>query len=108
MKVIINEQECTLIPEDNETAAALLKLLPLDLNMRELNGNEKYANLDASLPTASYHPDRIEAGDVMLFGNNCLVIFYKSFATTYSYTRIGRINDLPELGKDNVRVRLEK
>jgi len=44
----------------------------------------------------------------MLFGDNCLVIFYKSFDTSYSYLKIGHINNLPDLGSGNTTVRLEK
>lgn len=29
----------------------------------------------------------------MLFGSDCVVLFYQSFDTRYSYTRIGRVVD---------------
>ena len=70
--------------------------------------NEKYIYLDNSLPTNSSKPKYINAGDVMLYGNNCLVIFYQSFDTTYSYTKIGHIDDLANLGNDNIHVIFEK
>ena len=76
--------------------------------MNELNGNEKYVYLDNKLPTSPYNPKRINAGDVMLYGNNCLVIFYKSFDTSYSYTKIGHIDNLPDLGSGTISVKINK
>lgn len=102
----INGKKHELNLERNSTTSALLKLLPLDISMSDLNGNEKYAYLDDSLPTNVYSPKHIEAGDVMLFGNNCLVIFYKSFDTNYDYSKIGHIDNLPELGDGRILVKI--
>ena len=44
----------------------------------------------------------------MLYGSNCLVIFYKSFDTSYSYTKIGHIENLPDLGDGNINVEMKK
>lgn len=108
MKAIINEQEYTINLEDNETVTTLLNKLPLEVQMTELNGNEKYVYLDYDLPTNSSSQKRIYAGDVMLYGNNCLVIFYKSFNTSYSYTKIGHIDKLPNLGGGSINVKFIK
>ena len=108
MKAIINNKEYVINLENNETVTSLIKLLPMEITMSELNGNEKYIYLDNTLPTNSYNPNRINAGDVMLYGNNCLVIFYKSFDTSYSYTKIGHIDNLEDLGTGNITVKLEK
>lgn len=83
--------------EDNATARAFLGQLPLSARMTELNGNEKYFRLPVNLPTAESNPGKIEAGDVMLYGRNTLVLFYEAFPTSYSYTRIGRIEDVAGL-----------
>lgn len=80
-------------PADTDAARELAARLPIDLDMAELNGNEKYAYLDDPLPVAAESPERIEAGDVMLFGDDCLVLFYEGHRTSYRYTRIGRIED---------------
>ena len=100
----INGKKIEIDLADNSTTAALLELQPMTLQMSDLNGNEKYAYLDKSLPTNSYAPRYIEAGDVMLFGNNCLVIFYESFETGYVYSKIGHIDDLPALGDGDISV----
>lgn len=102
--VIINEKEYSLELEDNKTAKEFLEVLPLSITMSELNGNEKYFYLDKSFTTEEYQPKNISKGDVMLFGNNCLVIFYKNFETTYSYTKIGHINDLADLDNNDLLV----
>ena len=108
MKAIINNKEYVIKLESNETVNSLINLLPMEITMNELNGNEKYIYLDNTLPTNSYNPNRINKGDVMLYGNNCLVIFYKSFDTSYSYTKIGHIDNLEDLGTGNIKVKLEK
>ena len=61
--------------------------------MNELNGNEKYYNLSSELPTDAYRPGTIRAGDLLLYGSNCVVLFYETFSSPYSYTRIGRVDD---------------
>ncbi|WP_288156798.1 cyclophilin-like fold protein [uncultured Sharpea sp.] len=72
----------------------MLKQLPLAMTMKDLNGNEKYHYIQKHLPTEPEFIEKIEAGDFMLFGDNCLVFFYKSFPTHYSYTKLGRIEDV--------------
>jgi hypothetical protein len=41
----------------------------------------------------------IRTGDVMLYGNDTLVVFYKSFPSNYRYTRIGRITKVEALAQ---------
>lgn len=108
VKIVIDEKEFIIDLEDNETVKSFINMLPLELNMKELNGNEKYVYLDKSLPTNSYNPKHIEKGDVMIYGNNCLVIFYKSFDTSYSYTKIGHINNLENLDNENINVKIKE
>lgn len=68
--------------------------------MDELNGNEKYYYLSTSLPTNTQSVKNIEVGDIMLYGDDCFVIFYESFKTSYSYTRIGKIENPSSLKED--------
>jgi hypothetical protein len=96
---------------DNPTATAFKALLPLTINMTELNGNEKYFDLSKGLPTNASNPGRINAGDLLLYGSKTLVLFYETFSTSYTYTRLGKIsnaNGLAEaLGAGNVVVTIE-
>lgn len=96
---------------NNATASAFKAMLPITINMAELNGNEKYFNLSSNLPVNASNPLNIKNGDLMLYGSNTLVLFYKSFSTSYSYTNLGRIDDTTgladALGSGNVEIAFE-
>lgn len=89
----VNGQTFQAILYDNQTADELLKKMPMTLDMKELNGNEKYHFFDTEFPTDEKSPGEISAGDIMLYGSNCLVTFYKSHSTSYQYTPVGKIEN---------------
>jgi hypothetical protein len=95
----VNGARFTATLEENDAARAFSGMLPASYTMEELNGNEKYIYLDQEFPTAASIPDMVHAGDIMLFGNNCLVVFYEDFSTSYSYTKIASIRDAAGLGE---------
>ena len=111
INIIVGSKTFTATLADSETSEAFAALLPLTVTMNELNGNEKYHYLSSSLPTAAYQPGTINAGDLMLYGNNCVVLFYETFNSSYSYTRIGAIDNpsglAAALGSGDVSVRFE-
>lgn len=108
LTVTVGNQNFTAELHNNEAVNALLEQLPLAVHMSELNGNEKYYYLDQSLPADAIQPDGIHNGDLMLYGSDCLVLFYKNFSTAYRYTPLGHITN-PEglteaLGKGDITI----
>lgn len=93
MKITIGSTTFNVSLASNPTAAAFKRLLPMTVNMSELNNNEKYYGLPQSLPTSASNPGTIQNGDLMLYGSSTLVLFYKPFSTSYSYTRIGHVDN---------------
>src|SRR5690349_13085347 len=96
----IGDKEFSATLLDNPTASAFKAMLPLTINMTELNGNEKYFRLSKNLPTNESNPGTIKSGDLMLYGSNTFVLFYESFSTSYSYTKLGKINNPSGLAND--------
>lgn len=112
IKLTVNSLIFTATLLDNNSAKAFKEMLPITINMVELNNNEKYFDLPISLPTNSSNPQAINSGDLMLYGSKTLVLFYKTFSTSYSYTRLGKIDDTTglatALGSGNVTVTINK
>ncbi len=111
VKMTINSISFTATLNDNATANAFKSMLPITINMNELNSNEKYYYFSGTLPSEATIVGSIQSGDLMLYGNNCLVLFYNSFNTSYSYTRIGKVDNTSGLkeavGTNNVTVKFE-
>lgn len=93
LKVNVNGRDFYADFYDTAPARELKAELPRTFTMSELNGNEKYIYTDISYSAAPEKVGKIEKGDIMLYGDNCLVLFYDSFTTPYSYTYIGHISD---------------
>lgn len=89
----VNGQTFQAVFYDNRTADELLKKMPMSLDMKELNGNEKYHFFDTEFPADEKSPGKISAGDIMLYGSDCLVTFYKSHSTSYQYTPVEKIEN---------------
>jgi hypothetical protein len=108
MWMAVGERRFAITLADTEAARAFAAMLPLAIDMADLNGNEKHAELPRALPTSASRPGTIRNGDLMLYGPKTLVVFYLSFDSSYSYTRLGWVDDpaglAQALGRRDVRI----
>ncbi|ROV54451.1 hypothetical protein EGS38_11125 [Neisseria chenwenguii] len=97
MNITIGQHTFTADFAETAATAELQKRLPLTLTMQDLHRNEKYATLPQALPAADEAVEHIEAGDILLWQGDTVVIFYESFTTPYRYTRLGKIRNAGSL-----------
>ena len=92
MQMKINGTLVTVAWEDNESVAALRGLAAdgLTIQMSMYGGFEQVGSLGTSLPRNDVRTVT-EAGDIVLYSGNQIVVFYGS--NSWSYTRLGRITD---------------
>lgn len=112
MWMTVGERRFAFTPADTKAARAFAAMLPLSIDMADLNSNEKHAELPKALPTNASRPGTLRNGDIMLYGSRTLVVFYLTFSSSYSYTRLGRVNDpaglAQALGSGSVRIEFSK
>lgn len=108
MKVSVGEYTFTATLENNAAVSELLAMMkkaPVVLELSDYGEFEKVGPLGASL-TRSDKQTTTECGDIVLYNGNNIVVFYGS--NSWSYTRIGKIDDLTDwtkaLGGGNVTV----
>lgn len=94
MNLQIGNNHFTATLEDNAAVDALVNMMresPLVIQMSDYSGFEKVGSLGTSLPTSNKQTTT-QSGDIVLYNGNQIVIFYGS--NSWSYTRLGRIDDL--------------
>ena len=90
----INNNEFEFEFEDTEVANQIKSKLPFTVKMTNLNGNEVYYQFSGESFTKNEKSvNTINIGDIYLYQSNYLVLFYKTFSTSYSYTEIGKLKD---------------
>lgn len=108
----VGESRFAVTLANTEAARAFDAMLPLTIDMADLNSNEKHAALPKPLPMTAVPAGTIHNGDIMLYGTDTLVVFYMTFNSSYSYTRLGRVSDAAglarALGKGDVRIHFSK
>ena len=94
MNVQVGDASFTAALEENDAVSVLIEMMeegPVTIEMDDYSGFEKVGPLGTSLP-ASNSQTTTQAGDIVLYQGNQIVMFYGS--NSWSYTRIGHITDL--------------
>lgn len=94
MQVQAGNDTFTATLEENVAVDALAEMMkegPVTISMSDYAGFEKVGSLGRSLPSSN-RQTTTHTGDIVLYNNSQIVIFYGS--NSWSYTRLGRIDDL--------------
>lgn len=94
MNLQIGDSTFTATLEENSAVESLLGLMetaPLVIQMSDYSGFEKVGSLGTNLPTSNQQITA-QSGDIVLYNGNQIVIFYGT--NSWSYTRLGKVDDL--------------
>lgn len=113
MRMTIGEVPVDVEWEENESVEALRALCqsgPLTIQMSMYGGFEQVGSIGQRLPSSDSQTTT-QAGDIVLYSGNQIVVFYGS--NSWAYTRLGRIvgNSVSEmtelLGNGDVKISIE-
>ena len=93
LRLTIGDTEVEVAWEDNGSVEALTELVsgrPLTVELSMYGGFEQVGSLGEDLPRDDV-PTVTDAGDIVLYSGDQIVIFYGS--NSWDYTRLGRITD---------------
>ena len=99
MNVQIGDYTFTATLENNAAVGELADMMkegPVTIDMDDYSGFEKVGPLGQGLTTDNSQTTT-HAGDIVLYNGNNIVMFYGS--NSWSYTRIGRVDDLTDWDK---------
>ncbi len=113
IKMRIGDEEFVVEVDSGPAGQEFAKATPFEVDMKDLNGNEKYyTGKDKFENVNEISVGYIESGDIMLYGDDTIVIFYDNFKTEYKYTRLGRVDEktrlIEALGRGDVTVMFTK
>ena len=111
MQMKINDVLVTVTWENNESTAALQELAAsgITIQMSMYGGFEQVGSIGQNLPRNDVQTTT-EAGDIVLYSGNQIVVFYGS--NSWAYTRLGKIEGLSQselrslLGKNAVELKI--
>ena len=99
IKIQIGDKKFTANLEDNEAAKEFAQMLPISVEMRDYGGFEKVGALGKTLASNDSQTTTV-VGDIVLYNSDQIVIFYGS--NSWSYTRLGHIDDFGDIESGNI------
>jgi len=106
----IGDKEFPFTLKDTAVANELKAKFPFEVEMTNLNGNEIYYKFDNGFTTNTKSVGTINTGDIYLYQSDYLVLFYKTFTTSYQYSEIGSLSNadgLADVIGSNSKVKVE-
>lgn len=111
LKITVGEKILYADIYDSETARDFIKLLPLELDMQDLNRREKYRPLTVRLPNNGTIKNTYEVGDISYWLGGGLTVFYQQDHATVKagLIKIGKLKEGMEVFEtsESLKVKFE-
>ena len=86
-----------------ETTKSFLESLPVTLDMKDVDDNQKYGCMYYKITSESAKTNKVKKGDVLLSGESCLIVATEDFKTINKYVVLGHIDNLDDVPEGLVK-----